>query len=167
MKNVRLSLIALAFIATLSPGRAHSADEHAAHHPDAAAAPASGASTAHAKTARARTAPEAVVASPRDRQMQAMRAMHDRMANAKSMDERRGLLAEQMASMESGMAMMDGMDARGPSAPAPGSGASAPAGMGMGMGGMPARHAAMVERMEMMQMMMRLMMDRLSVEPAQ
>jgi hypothetical protein len=174
MKNVRLSLIAVACIATSSLGLAAAADEHAAHHPDAASAPATGASTAKAKAAKAKAVPKAVTVSPMDQQMQAMQAMHDKMMNAKTMDERRGMLDEQMKSMESGMAMMDQMGMGGQPATPAASSASAPGGMGMGggmgmamgSGGMPAQHASMMKRMEMMQMMMRMMMDRLSVEPA-
>lgn len=172
MKNVRLSLIAVAIIATSPLGLAVAADEHAAHHPDAASAPAAGASIAKSKTTKAKAAPRAVTVSPMDQQMQAMQAMHDKMMNAKSMDERRGMLDEQMKAMESGMAMMDQMGMGGqPESPAASS-ASAPAGMGMGggmgmgSGGMHAQNTSMMKRMEMMQMMMRMMMDRLSVEPA-
>jgi len=168
MKNLRFSLIAVACIATASLGLAAAADEHAVHRPDAASASATGASTAKAKSAKAKAVPKAVTVSPMDQQMQAMQAMHDKMMNAKSMDERRGMLDEQMKSMQSGMAMMDQMGMGAPAA----SSASAPGGMGMGggmgmsSGGMPAQHASMMKRMEMMQMMMRMMMDRLSVEPA-
>ena len=174
MKNVRLSLIAVACIVTSSLALAVAADEHAAHHPDAASAPAAGASIAKAKTTKVRAASKVVTPSPMDQQMQAMQAMHDKMMNAKSMDERRGMLDEQMKSMESGMAMMDqmGMGMGGQGATPAASSASASTGMGMGggmgmgPGGMPAQHATMMKRMEMMQMMMRMMMDRLSVEPA-
>lgn len=170
MKNLRFSLIAVACIATASLGLAAAADEHAVHRPDAASAPATGASTAKAKSAKAKAVPKAVTVSPMDQQMQAMQAMHDKMMNAKSMDERRGMLDEQMKSMESGMAMMDRMGVGAQPATPATSSASAPGGMdmdmGMGSGGMPAQHASMMKRMEMMQMMMRMMMDRLSVEPA-
>jgi hypothetical protein len=168
MKNVRLSLLAVACIATSSLAFAAPADEHAAHHPDAASTPVAGGAVAKAKANK----PKAVAASPVDQQMQAMHAMHEKMMNAKSMDERRAMLDEQMKSMESGMAMMDQMGMGGQSAAAAASGASASSGMSMGGGmamgsaGMPAQHASMMKRMEMMQMMMRMMMDRLSIEPA-
>ena len=135
MKNLRLSLIAVACIATSSIGLAAAADEHAAHHSDVASAPATGASTAKVKSAKAKAAPKAVTVSPMDQQMQAMQAMHDKMMNAKSMDERRGMLDEQMKAMESGMAMMDQMGMGGQSESPAASSASAPVGMGMGGGG--------------------------------
>ena len=162
MKNVRLSLIAVACIATSPFGLAVAADEHAGHHPDAASAPAASASISKSKTTKAKAAPRAVTVSPMDQQMQAMQAMHDKMMNAKSMDERRGMLDEQMKSMEAGRVMMDQMGMGGQPATPAASSASASASMGMSSGGMPAQHASMMKRMETMQMKT----DRLSVEPA-
>ncbi len=92
-----------------------------------------------------------------DAQMKAMQAMHERMMDAKTPDERSKLMAEHMKTMQDGMAMMDGMS-------------------GAGMGGMPgmhgmagdmgARQQMMEKRMEMMQSMMKMMMDRMPAAPA-
>ena len=90
-----------------------------------------------------------------DAQMKTMQAMHEKMMNAKTPQERSQLMAEHMKTMHDGMAMMEGM---------PG------AGMGMGMksmhGGMDAHHRMMEKRMEMMQAMMKMMMDRMPAAPA-
>jgi hypothetical protein len=98
-----------------------------------------------------------------DAHMKAMREMHDKMARARTPEERNALMTEHMKLMQEGMAMMNGM----------GSG-----GMGgmMGMDGMqggaatPAdmatRQQMMEMRMEMMQSMMQMMMDRLPPAPA-
>ena len=98
-----------------------------------------------------------------DTQIKSMQAMHDKMMNAKSPEERSKLMAEHMKAMQDGMKMMEGM-----------------AGAGMGdmkgkgdMKGMPgmtgdmgARHQMMEKRMEMMQTMMKMMMDRMPAAPA-
>ncbi|WP_041791273.1 hypothetical protein [Rhodoferax ferrireducens] len=90
-----------------------------------------------------------------DTQMKTMQAMHDRMINAKTPQERSKLMAEHMKAMQDGMAMMGDMSS---------------AGMGdmKGMPGMTgdmgAHHKMMAKRMEMMQMMMQMMMDRQSAD---
>lgn len=78
-----------------------------------------------------------------DQQMKTMREMHQAMMAAKTPAERAALMKEHMKAMEGGMAMM------GP------------------MGGCMAMHdgkhsmpADMMQRMDMMEMMMRMMMDR-------
>jgi hypothetical protein len=92
-----------------------------------------------------------------DAQMQAMEKMHNKMMNAKSPEERKAMMAEHMKAMQDGMKMMEGMSVK------------------RDMGGMskmkealPAsaatHHEMMERRMGMMEMMMRMMMDRL---PAQ
>ena len=104
-------------------------------------------------------APAASTATPEhmakmDAHMKTMQAMHEKMMNAKTPEERSPLMAEHMKTMQDGMAMMDGMS-------------------GAGMGGMQgmtgnigARHQRMEKRMEMMQGMMKMMMDRLPAAPA-
>ena len=87
-----------------------------------------------------------------DAQLQTMGAMHDRMMNAKTPEERNKLMAEHMKAMQDGMQTMGGMSG---------------AGMGdmNGMQGMTgdtgAHHQMMAKRMEMMQTMMKMMMDRM------
>ncbi len=88
-----------------------------------------------------------------DTHMKSMREMHDKMARARTPEERNALMAEHMKLMQDGMAMMGGMG---------------PGGMrGMGaMSGDGAGHQQMMEkRMEMMQSMMQMMMDRMPAAP--
>lgn len=95
-----------------------------------------------------------------DSQMKVMRAMHEKMATAKTPEERNALMAEHMKTMQDGMAMMNMMGG---------------AGMG-GMGGMQGqkpmqgnmneRQQMMEKRMDMMGTMMQMMMDHLPAAPA-
>ncbi|MDC7715061.1 hypothetical protein PQU96_13150 [Vogesella sp. LYT5W] len=82
-------------------------------------------------------------------QMQKMRTMHDKMMAAKTPQERQKLMAEQMQSMQDGMAMMQSMDkdmmAKG-MMPCQGMGAGAPDAKTM-----------MEQRMKMMDMMQQMM----------
>jgi hypothetical protein len=81
-----------------------------------------------------------------DSMMKSMQEMHDRMMAAKTPDERTRLMQEHMKLMQDHMVMMGRV--RG------GKG-----GMGMG-GGMPMSPEMMGKRMDMMEMMMKMMMDR-------
>jgi len=92
-----------------------------------------------------------------DAHMKTMQAMHEKMMNAKTPEERSQLMAEHMKTMQDGMAMMDGM---------PGAGMGGMKGMQGMQGDMGARHQMMEKRMEMMQGMMKMMMDRLPAAPA-
>ncbi len=86
-------------------------------------------------------------ASPAPDRMKAMREMHDKMMSAKTPEEKQALMAEHMKAMQGGMQMMKGM------------------GRGMGAKGMPddmaQRHKMIEDRMDMMQMMMDMMMQRM------
>lgn len=125
---------ALALLAGCSsfPGAStKEADDHAAHHPPQA--------TAKVDDAKF------------DQQMKMMHDMHRKMVTAKTPEERAALIKDHMKAMQDGMAMMGQM--RG--------------GMRMGMGGkgpmgdgMPMDPGAMQHRMDMMEMMMQMMMDR-------
>jgi len=77
-----------------------------------------------------------------DDQMQTMHAMHEKMMNAKTPQERAALMDEQMKVMQNGMSMMEMMG---------GSSSRMPMSSG---------HASIEKRMDMMQMMMQAMMDR-------
>ena len=119
-------------------------DQHAAHHPGAAAS--------------------APTAAMHDR-MKAMREMHDKMAQAKTPEERQALMADHMKAMHEGMQTMKGMGGMA------GMGAmGGAAGMG-GSTGMPAdmaqRHTRREGRREMMQTMMEMMMQRMPGPAAQ
>lgn len=107
-----------------------SAEDHAAHHPSGAAAPAP--STAQV-----------------DGQLKMMQEMHQKMVDAKTPEERSALMKDHMQAMRGGMAMMGKMHG----------------GMSMGSkptanGHMPMDHEVMKRRMDMMEMMMQMMMDR-------
>ncbi len=85
-----------------------------------------------------------------DAQMKTMREMHERMMAAKTPEERSKMMAEHMKAMQGGMAMMGAMDGMG-----------AMKGMQGMSGDMVAHHEMMEKRMEMMQTMMKMMMDRM------
>ena len=95
-----------------------------------------------------------------DSKMKAMREMHEKIVNAKTPEERNALMAEQMKTMQDGMAMMNKM------------GSSGMGGMGGVQGSKPTpgdmndRQQMMEKRMDMMQSMMQMMMDRLPAAPA-
>ena len=137
---------ALAFASTSAWATNHEPD-HSAHHPgvpSATPAPDSGA-----------TVPPQVM----QKQMQAMKAMHEKMMNAKTPEERSALMAEHMQTMREGMGMMQKMGQSG--------GMGGMSGMGAPKGGkamacdMHESHRMMGMRMEMMESMMQMMMDRM------
>jgi hypothetical protein len=128
------SLFVLAFAAALSTSVLAQLDkEHAVHHPEGTSAPA------------AKATPKAATAAPAqtDMQMKSMQEMHEKMMAAKTPEERQALMTEHMKSMQGGMAMMGQMkapDAKG--------------------GGKSMSPEVMGKRMDMMEMMMQMMMDR-------
>ena len=99
-------------------------------------------------------------------QMKAMQQMHEQMVAAKTPDERNALMAEHMKLMQSGMNMMGSMGSMG--------GMGSMGSMGsMGAGAtagnpadMAARQGMLEHRMDMMQSMMQMMMDRMPSTPA-
>jgi hypothetical protein len=151
MNHIHKALIALC-VATFSLGAlAQSADEHKGHHPDGATPPAvspqKGAANAMSTGSMAKM----------DQHMKAMQAMHEKMASAKTPEERQALMADNMKMMQDGMAMMKEMG-----------GMSGMSGMqsGKGMGGnMAERQQMMEKRMDMMQSMMQMMMDCMPPSP--
>ena len=123
-------------------------DDHASHHPPSAPA----VQVAQAKPAMpAASMPAGPGMQGINAQMDAMHAMHDRMLRAKTPEERNALMAEQMKLMQGGMAMMNGM---GPATM-----------MGGAPGDMAARASGLEQRMDMMQAMMQMMMDRIAAMP--
>jgi hypothetical protein len=92
--------------------------------------------------------PPAAAAAPAhgqmDSMMKSMQAMHDKMKAAKTAEERAALMKEHMKLMHEGMAMMGRMRG-GPAA---------------GKGPMTMDAEAMKRRMDMMEMMMQMMIDR-------
>ena len=94
-----------------------------------------------------------------DQQMQSMQEMHRKMQAARTPKERAALREEHMKAMQGGMAMMERMKGSMPMPMQDSKGA-------MPGGKMPAEHDAMMRRMDMMQMMMQMMMDREALKPA-
>ena len=127
--------------------------DHAAHHPaDASAAALSappakagpkGASKSSKSAARPSTAQMTAM-------MKSMQEVHDKMMAAKTPDERQALMNEHMKTMQDGMSMLSQMHG-GKGTMGPGAGI----GMGKGMG-----PDDISKRMDMMEMMMQMMMDR-------
>ncbi len=91
-----------------------------------------------------------------DAQMKKMREMHEKMAAAKTPEERNKLMAEHMKTMQDGMQMMSGMG---------GAGMGDMKGMPNMSGDMGAHHQMMDKRMAMMESMMQMMMDRMPAAP--
>jgi len=103
-----------------------------------------------------------------DPRMKTMQEMHQKMMDAKTPADRQALMADHMKAMQGGMAMMKGMPGAGGMGAmgtmgSPG-GAAPMTGMGDGKG-MPAdmakRQQMMSDHMDMMQMMMAMMADRM------
>lgn len=85
-----------------------------------------------------------------DAQMQLMRQMHEKMMAAKTPEERKALMGEQMKTMRDGMAMMNGMPMMNGM-------------MDKGAKGKAMSPKSMQKQMDMMTMMMQMMMDRMEV----
>ncbi len=104
-----------------------------------------------------------------DEQMKTMQAMHDKMMQAKTPEQRSALMAQHMTVMQDSMAMMGGMGGMAPGA------MMGKGGMG-GMQRMPGNGPVdgdmgmhdqmMAKRMQMMQSMMQMMMDRMPPAPS-
>jgi hypothetical protein len=153
-------------------------DAHKGHHP-APAAVTSPTAVAPAPTTPVANQAPAASASPMakdkvDAQLERMHEMHDRMAKATTPAERKALMTEHMQAMQDGMKMMhqmsmppmDGNETEGGMPMGAMTGGDASGGMPHAMGeGMKAHHDAMHKRMQMMEAMMQMMMDRLA-EPA-
>ncbi|MDL2336782.1 MAG: hypothetical protein QFE16_02980 [Pseudomonadota bacterium] len=152
MISIRHLTFAAAVGAFSLTGYAQTPVDHAAHHPDAAASAAPPACMAMAGRDAS--------AAHMDEHMKLMQDMHDKMMRAKTPDERNALMSEHMKLMQDGMALMGG----------------ARSGCMMGRGGMKDKghmggdtarqHESMEKRMDMMQSMMQMMMDRLPPAPA-
>lgn len=146
MTNIRNSIIGFCVAAASMGSFAQNADEHKDHHPAGATAPA----------ATAKKSPTKPVSADKmasmDKHMKEMQVMHEKMAAAKTPDERQALMAEHMKVMQDGMGMMKQM--------------SGTAGKGSMQGekGMNAtmadRQQMLEKRMEMMESMMQMMIDR-------
>jgi len=133
-----LSAMALVLLGGCSsmPGSASKeADEHAAHHPagtGAAPAPAG-----------------------YDQQMRMMQEMHQKMAAAKTPEERAALMKDHMKTMQGGMGMVGQMHG----------GMMGGKALESGKGEMRMDPETMKRRMDMMEMMMQMMVDREDMKP--
>ena len=126
---VGLSALAVVLSAGCSsmPGSASKeAEEHAAHHP------------------------EGTAAAGYDQQMKTMQEMHQKMAAAKTPEERAALMKDHLKTMQDGMGMMGQMSG----------GMMGGKAMEGGRGPMSVDPEMMKRRMDMMEMMMQMMMDR-------
>jgi hypothetical protein len=151
MTNIRNSLIGLCVAAASMGSFAQNADEHKDHHPAGTTAPAATSKKTPVKSVNADKM------ASMDKQMKAMQAMHEKMAYAKTPEERQALMAEHMKLMQDGMGMMKQMG-----------GMSGMGGMQGGKdmsGNMADRQQMMEKRMEMMESMMQMMMDRTPPAP--
>lgn len=120
--------------------------DHTKHHPASASA-----------SAKVDTAPESTNKASMqkmDDQIQTMHDMHEKMMNAKNPEERSALMADHMKAMQDGMAMMGKM-----------AGDKKPK-MKDGMQKDMAMHDMTERRMEMMEGMMQMMMDRMPASTA-
>ena len=148
MKLVRHLTLSLALVAVGATSWAAQHDQHKGHHPaGSASAPAS-------KSTSGKTTPEM---AQMDNQMKAMREMHDKVMAAKTPAERDALMAEHMKTMKEGMGMMKGMGGMGGMAGTQAKGTPAD---------MTQRQRMMEQRLDMMQSMMEMMVDRLPAAPA-
>ena len=148
MKLVRPLCLALALLAAGAPSWASQHDQHKGHHPTGAAS----ASAASSKSMPGKITPEKARMA---NHMRAMQAMHDKMMAAKTPEERDALMAEHMKTMQEGMGMMKGMGGMG--------GMASPKGPPTSM---TERQSLLEQRMDMMQTMMEMMVDRLPQTPA-
>lgn len=107
------------------------------HHPEAGAA-----AVTAPKAATPGTAAKEVM-NNMDQHTKAMHEMHEKMMNAKTPEERSALMADHRKTMQGAMAMMEGMKGDMP-------------------WDMSTRQQMLEKRMEMMEALMQMMMDRLS-----
>jgi len=162
MKNLAMTALAVA----LTFGSPAFADD--AHHPETAA---SAAKTMPAKPAVKNPAP--TVQKMQDN-VKKMQPQLDRIAKAKTDEERQKAMADHMSTMQENMMMARSMQADAMGCPMMddmGKGMMGKGGMGMMMGGAKAEGAPdhmqqMEKRMDMMQDMMKMMMDRMPAAPA-
>ena len=142
-----LAMLAVAVAAPAWPATATS--EHDAHHPDGA------------------TSAPTVDASRFGMQMRTMQEMHQKMMAAKTPDERAALMSDHMKAMQDGMVMMGQMSGGMPSGEGMGMGVMKKDGATKAMkkGGPISEHDTMHRRMDMMEMMMQMMIDRQAAIP--
>jgi len=147
-----ISILAAATAVTLAgcssfPGStAKQAEEHQAHHP------------------AAQTAPK-VDPAKFDQQMKTMQEMHQKMMAAKTPAERAALMKDHMKAMQDGMTMMGQMGDGEPMMGQKGVGMPMQGGDLSSMPGGASMRKDMIQRMELMEMMMQMMVDREAARP--
>ena len=144
----KMLAIGTSVLFTLLAGAAGAVEEH---HP-ADAKPAVTSTSKPSKPSKPAAKPSAQAGmqmQQMDEMMKKMQDMHDKMMAAKTPEERQNLMDEHRKLMQDGMAMMKNMGGKG-----------APMMSGQGAAGMMMGADAMEKRMDMMQMMMEMMMDR-------
>ena len=155
--------------------------DHTPHHPTGASPTATMPTQTPPDTSPTTTTPAGTGhMAAMEKQLQAMKAMREKLAAAKTPEERRAVMAEHMKTMHDSMAMVDmmrsptglgGMGMMSAASAPPGASSpaqamnqgmpAAPGGMMPMMEAMHHRHQMMEKRMEMMESMMRMMMDRM------
>ena len=142
------------------------AEDHTAHHPAGAA------SASKPTAAKPMAKPDAMDKATMekmgqmDARMKAMKEMHQKFMAAKTPEERQALMPEHMKSMQETMTMMDsmrsgGMDHQGGMGKM--GGAAKGAKMDKMHDDMMAKHQLMEKRMEMMESMVQMVLDRLQL----
>ena len=159
MTSVRtlLSIAALAATTLATSGCAATNDLHDSHH----AAQAAAVQVAQANPGSPAMGMHAGAPPPAyGEQMRAMQEMHEKMLAARTPEERNALMAAQMKLMQSGMNMMGGMGGMG------GTGHEGGGAMMGKPGDDAARQGMLDQRMDMMESMLQMMMDRMQSVPA-
>lgn len=167
MSTLRLVPLAIALALVFGTASAQTADGRAQHKAAKAQSSVQSSPSTQAQAAAGGTG-HAMAAM--DEKMKAMHAMHEKMVNARTPQERDALMAEHMKTMQDGMGMMSRMGGMGGMQGGPGD-----TGRMEGKGGMEGKamqgymvehHQMMEKRMDMMQSMMQMMMDRMNAVPA-
>lgn len=145
MTAIRKTTLCIAIVCLSLGAYAQTGAEHTQNHPEA---PPKNAPKAAAKT------DQMEMMAGMDKQMDSMRDMHEKMMNAKSPEERNALMGDHMETMKDGMSMMGnmGMSGLGKTAKMPRDIAT--------------RQMMLEKRMDMMQGMMQMMMDRMPAPAA-
>jgi hypothetical protein len=140
MTSIRKTTLCIAIVCLSLGAYAQTDAEHTQHHPEA---PAKKAPKAAAKTDQMETM------AGMEKQMNSMRDMHEKMMNANTPEEKNALMVDHMETMKDGMSMMGnmGMSGLGKTAKMPRDIAT--------------RQMMLEKRMDMMQSMMQMMVDRM------
>ena len=139
------SILAFAVAAVLSTvavaQSAKSDQEHAAHHPPGASAAAPSSRAPSKATPKSAAKASAQTRTQLNTKMKSMQEMHDKMMAAKTPEERQALMGDHIKTMQDGMAALGQMK-------------------GAVGGGMSSSSDMMNHRMDMLEMMVQMMMDR-------